>query len=143
MTLTEEGAKTQINKYIPPNSIMVSCIATVGLVNISFEKCQTNQQINTIVPTHEKDFYYLYSTMSRLKEILEGLGSNGATMTNVNKTKFANLPVLYPTEDISNLYYKLCNPVFKKIYSLSKSIMKLTDVRDRLLPKLMSGEIEV
>lgn len=95
-TLTKEGANTQKNKFIPKNGIMVSCIATVGLVNISTEPCQTNQQINSVILNDEQDLYYTYSTMKRLKTLLEGVGSNGATMTNVNKTKFGNLEVLYP-----------------------------------------------
>lgn len=91
VSLTNEGANTQKNKYIPQNGIMVSCIATVGLVNIAIEPCQTNQQINSIILNNEQDLYYVYSSMKRLKELLEGVGSNGATMTNVNKTKFGKL----------------------------------------------------
>ncbi|MBR3834316.1 MAG: restriction endonuclease subunit S [Lachnospiraceae bacterium] len=143
VTLTTEGANTQRNKFIPKNGIMVSCIATVGLVNIAIEHCQTNQQINSIILNNEQDLYYVYSTMKRLKALLEGVGSNGATMTNVNKTKFGNLEVLYPTEDLCKSYFNFCEPIFKKIYSLSVSNNKLVQARDRLLPKLMSGEIEV
>lgn len=142
-SLTEAGAKTQINKFIPRNGIMVSCIATVGLVNIAVEKCQTNQQINSIILSDERDLYYVFSAMKRLKELLEGVGSNGATMTNVNKTKFASLPVLYPSEELRDSYYSFCKPIFEKIYNLSLSVVGLKKARDRLLPKLMSGEIEV
>ncbi len=142
-SLTEAGAKTQINKFIPRNSIMVSCIATVGLVNIAVERCQTNQQINSIILSDERDLYYVFSAMKRLKELLEGVGSNGATMTNVNKTKFASLPVLYPSEELRDSYYSFCKPIFEKIYNLSLSVVGLKKARDRLLPKLMSGEIEV
>lgn len=142
-TLTSEGANTQKNQFIPKNSIMVSCIGTVGLVNISIELCQTNQQINSIMPNDEKDLYYIYSTMKRLKTLLEGVGSNGATMTNVNKTKFGNLEVLYPNYDLRDKYFNNCKVIFEKIFSLSVGIEKLTQARDRLLPKLMSGEIEV
>lgn len=142
-TLTTEGANTQRNKFIPKNGIMVSCIATVGLVNIAIEHCQTNQQINSIILNNGQDLYYVYSTMKRLKTLLEGVGSNGATMTNVNKAKFGNLEVLYPTEELCKSYFDFCDPVFKKIYSLSVSNNKLIQARDRLLPKLMSGELEV
>ena len=69
-TLTTEGANTQKNKFIPKNGIMVSCIATVGLVNIAIEPCQTNQQINSIVLHDEQDLYYTYFTMKRLKALL-------------------------------------------------------------------------
>jgi type I restriction enzyme S subunit len=143
VTLTTVGANVQKNKYIPKNSIMVSCIATVGLVNIAVETCQTNQQINSIVLNNSEDLYYVFSTMKRLKALLEGVGSNGATMTNVNKTKFGNLEVLYPTDGLRKAYFDFCEPIFKKIYDLSVSKIKLAQARDRLLPKLMSGELEV
>ena len=142
-TLTTEGANTQKNKFIPKNGIMVSCIATVGLVNIAIEPCQTNQQINSIVLNDEQDLYYTYFTMKRLKALLEGVGSNGATMTNVNKTKFGNLEVLYPSNNLRKDYFDYCKPIFEKIYALSIGVHKLSQVRDGLLPKLMSGEIEV
>ena len=143
MSLTMEGANTQKNKFIPKNAIMVSCIATVGLVNIAIESCQTNQQINSIILNDEQDLYYVYSTMKRLKALLEGVGSNGATMTNVNKTKFGNLEVLYPVEKLRRKYFEYCKPLFEQIYVLSVSVKKVSQARDRLLPKLMSGEIEV
>lgn len=142
-TLSSEGAKTQQNKFIPKNGVMVSCIATVGLVNIAVIPCQTNQQINSIILNDEQDLYYTFSTMKRLKSLLEGVGSNGATMTNVNKTKFGNLEVLYPSEDLRKDYFDYCSPIFRKIYSLSMSIKRLSQARDCLLPKLMSGELEV
>lgn len=142
-TLTTEGANKQKNKFIPKNGIMVSCIATVGLVNIAIEPCQTNQQINSIVLNDEQDLYYTYFTMKRLKALLEGVGSNGATMTNVNKTKFGNLEVLYPSNNLRKDYFDYCKPIFEKIYALSISVRKLSQARDSLLPKLMSGEIEV
>lgn len=142
-SLTIEGANTQKNKFIPKNGIMVSCIGTVGLVNIAIEQCQTNQQINSIILKDKQDLYYTYSTLKRIKTLLEGVGSNGATMTNVNKTKFGNLEILYPDEVLRKNYCDFCKPIFEKIYSLSLSITKLSRARDYLLPKLMSGELEV
>ena len=87
--------------------------------------------------------YYVYSTMRRLKTMLDGVGSNGATMTNVNKTKFGNIKIFYPDEQLRKAYYVFCKPIFEKIFALSMSNNKLAGVRDRLLPKLMNGEIEV
>lgn len=142
-TLTTEGADIQKNKFIPKNAIMVSCIATVGLVNIAIESCQTNQQINSIILNDEQDLYYVFSTMKRLKTLLEGVGSNGATMTNVNKTKFGNLEVLYPDFELRKKYFEYCKSLFEKIFTLSISIKKSAQARDRLLPKLMNGELEV
>lgn len=142
VTLTKAGANTQKNKFLPKNSIMVSCIATVGLVNFALENCQTNQQINSIVPNSETDIYFIYSAMKLIKSLLDGVGSNGATMTNVNKTKFSNIKVLYPTEELNLQYYNYCKPIFEKILSISKSVKIAQQSRERLLPKLMSGELE-
>ena len=141
--LSEEGANTQKNKFIPKDSLMVSCIATVGLVNISVQECQTNQQINSIILNDVRDLYYLYFSTKGLKMLLDGVGSNGATMTNVNKSKFANIEILYPTIELCKQFYDFCKPIFEKILILSKSTIKLKNSRDQLLPKLMNGELEV
>mgnify|MGYP002726129429 CR=1 FL=1 len=142
-TLTKVGADTQKNKYLPANTVIVSCIATVGLVNIAVEPCQTNQQINSVILHDDNDLYFFYESMKRIKALLDGVGSNGATMTNVNKTKFSNIKVLYPTEDLVMKYNEFCKPIFDKILMLSKRILVSKQARDRLLPKMMSGEIEV
>ena len=142
-SLTKIGANTQKNKYLPPNTVIVSCIATVGLVNIAVEECQTNQQINSVILSNENDLYFFYESMLRIKSLLDGVGSNGATMTNVNKSKFSNIRILYPIDDLISSFDKICAPIFDKILILSKANLKLQQARDRLLPKLMSGEIEV
>ena len=142
-TLTKVGAESQKNKYLPINAVIVSCIATVGLVNIAVKPCQTNQQINSVILHNDNDLYFFYESMKRIKALLDGVGSNGATMTNVNKTKFSNIKVLYPTEDLVLKYNEFCKHIFDKILALSKAMLIAEQARDRLLPKLMSGEIEV
>lgn len=141
--LSEQGANTQKNKFLPPCSVMVSCIATVGLVNIASEWCQTNQQINSVILKDKKDLYFFYFAMKRIKSLLDGVGSNGATMTNVNKTKFESIKILYPGYYLTNCFFEFSMPIFQKILVLSKENQSLQKARDRLLPKLMSGEVEV
>jgi type I restriction enzyme S subunit len=141
--LSERGANTQKNKLLPPKSIMVSCIATVGLVCIAHEACQTNQQINSIILNDEDYLYYMFFKMKGMKSLLEGVGSNGATMTNVNKTKFENIELLKPENEILKKFNNLVEPFFSNILALSKQNEKLKEARDKLLSKLMSGEIEV
>lgn len=140
--LSEQGANMQKSKFLPPNSVMVSCIATVGLVSITSQQCQTNQQINSVVLKNEIDLYFLYFAMKRIKSLLDGVGSNGATMTNVNKMKFENINILYPESHLINCFFEFSMPVFRKILILSKENLQLQQVRDRLLPKLMSGEVK-
>lgn len=142
-TLTKTGADTQKGKYLPKNAVIVSCIATVGLVNIAVEPCQTNQQINSVILSDETELYFFYESLLRIKALLDGVGSNGATMTNVNKSKFSNIKILYPTTELIVAYNSFCVPIFEKILALSKSILAAEQARNRLLPKLMSGEMEI
>ena len=141
--LTIEGAQTQKNKYIPPNSVMISCMGTVGLVSIATEVCQTNQQINSIILNNEDDLYFFYESMLRMKDLLDGLGSNGATMTNVNKSKLEKLIIISPSKDIVKQYNDVCKPLFESALNLSRKNVYLKNMREALLPKLMSGEVEV
>lgn len=143
LKLSKSGAGSQKNKYLPPNSIVVSCIATVGLVCITCEECQTNQQINAVVLDDKVNLYYVYFCMKDLEKILDGLGSNGATMTNVNKEKFGKIEIALPSRCLVEEYNTITEPIFKKILLLEKQNIGLRQVRDGLLLKLMSGEIEV
>jgi type I restriction enzyme S subunit len=141
--LSDIGANSQRGKFIPPNSLMVSCIGTAGLVCISKENCQTNQQINTLVLEDKGALYYLYFVLRSLKEHLVNLGSNGATMTNVNKTKFESIEIMFPCKSLIESFYVEVKNHFECIKNLSYQIRNLSEARDRLLPKLMNAEIEV
>ena len=141
--LSQIGADSQQNKYLPTDSVLVSCIATVGLVSIVKEVSQTNQQINAVILEDKAELYFFYETMKRIKVLLEGVGSNGATMTNVNKNKFSNIEVLYPGIKLVLNFNSFCEPLFNQIYLLSKSNLKLQCMRDELLVKIMNRDIEV
>lgn len=141
--LSTSGAELQRNKYVPAGSILVSCIATVGLVCIAPFDCQTNQQINTLVLHDQTNGFFMYFVMKNLKSLLDGLGSNGATMTNVNKQKFCSVTVLKPASALLQRFHNAVFPYFERILVCERTISHLQEARDRLLPKLMSGEMEV
>ena len=142
-TLTEEGAKSQEKKFVPKNSILVSCIGTVGVVSLTSELSQFNQQINALVPFEEEYVYYLYFKFKSLKETLEALGSSGATMANVNKGKFESIKILNPDKKVIKLFHDQCEVIFRQILNLQYTNEKLVEARDILIPKLITGEIEV
>lgn len=141
--LTKEGATTQNKKFIPKDSIVVSCIGTAGVVSLTSRTSQTNQQINSLIPFEKSYLYYCYFTFKDLKEYMEAIGSNGATMVNVNKGKFEQMPILKPSQKILQLFDKFCFPVFEKILNLQLMNEKLQEARDILLPRLMNGSIQV
>lgn len=141
--LSLKGANTQKNKLLPIGSICVSCIGTVGVVAITTKNSQTNQQINSIIPKNSFYREYLYFVCNNLKPTLENLGANGATMTNVNKNKFDNIQVSKPSDKLLQAFSQLIKPIFEQIKNLSLKNQTLKQTRDLLLPRLISGEIDV
>ena len=141
-SLSEEGAKTQANKTLPPRSILVSCIGTVGAVAFNASPAQTNQQINSIVPASDSITYWAYFMAKELKPLLEGMGG-GATMANVNKSKFSEIKVIIPSKRLLELFSNFAKPAFDQIENLTISNAKLAKARNLLLPRLMNGEISV
>ncbi|MDP3296701.1 MAG: restriction endonuclease subunit S [Thermodesulfovibrionia bacterium] len=141
--LSQEGAFSQKNKTLPSDSICVSCIGTVGIVSIISHPSQTNQQINSIVLKNKNKREFLYFTLKDLRETIKKYGSTGATMTNLNKGKFENLKIICPDESIINSYHDKVRAMFDNIRTLLMKNNNLRKTRDLLLPKLISGEIDV
>lgn len=141
--LTELGQQAQLNKNLPANSVLVSCIGTAGVVAMTSKLSQTNQQINSVVFESTFKSYYFYCFAKTLRPLLEGLGSNGATMVNVNKGKFENVDLNIPIEGLLVEYAKIAEPMFNQMLILSIQNQKLKVARDILLPRLMNRTIEV
>ncbi|MHC9541689.1 MAG: restriction endonuclease subunit S [Vulcanimicrobiota bacterium] len=137
------GAQSQANKMIPAGSICVSCIGTIGVVSITTETCQTNQQINSVVLEKEQCREFLYHRLKDAKQELENLGSNGATMGNVNKSKFEALEVIAPSDELLSCYHEFTETLFSEMLVLYRQIALLRRTRDLLLPRLISGEVDV
>jgi len=95
--ISEKGAKYLGKAKLPKNSVMVSCIATVGNVAITSRESFTNQQINSVIPNIKIiDPLYLYYFFKNNKEYIESLGGGGSVYTNISKSKFENMPVVVP-----------------------------------------------
>ncbi len=136
--ISKAGAKT----IIPKNSISVSCIATVGVVSISTEDSQTNQQINSIVLNNDYDLYYLFEFLSEQEIFMKSI-AGGSTTYNINKNIFENIEVPYlPVNKIIEFHNDV-SKMFEKIKLNQLENKKLQQLRDTLLPKLMNGEIDL
>lgn len=142
-TLSELGNKSQPKKLLPPNSIMVSCIGTAGIVALNAKEGHTNQQINSIIPSDMVNLQWLYFTCKELRATIELFGATGATMTNLSKGKFEKLKVLEPTIALRSAFHNRVSSMFKLILKLENENSLLARQRDLLLPRLMSGKLEV
>lgn len=140
--LTKKGEQTQPSKTLPKNSIIVSCIATPGLVSLLDRESQTNQQINAVIPLENQEYYLFLELLSKSKLIIE-LGSSGSTTYNLNKTQFEKIKISAPSIKKRYELNNLLRPLFLKINQTQHETIKLSQLRDTLLPKLLSGEISV
>lgn len=141
--LSELGSNSQKNCLLYPNSIMVSCIGTGGVVSINKELAHTNQQINSIILEDLRELYWAFFTVKSLKETILLYGNTGTTMTNLSKGKFEKIKFINPTKNIKHEFQNLVEPIMSEIYYLMKNNMNLIKQRDLLLPRLMSGKLEV
>lgn len=142
-SLSRLGAQSQSKKTLPKNSICVSCIGTAGLVVLLSKESQTNQQINSIIPKMDFSPYYIYLMMVTMSETINKLGQGGSTIVNLNKTQFGKMEVLIPSVSVMKDFNELAEPFFSAILSNQYENMKLVNLRDALLPRLMSGELDV
>lgn len=141
--LSEVGNSSQPKKLVQRGSILVSCIATVGLVGIVQKPSHFNQQINAVIPANEGDEFYLYYAMHSIKQELLGIGATGSATLNVNKGAFSNIEIPWPERSAMDTYVRTVEPLFKAIEANTLESLRLQELRDTLLPKLMSGEIDV
>ena len=141
--ISEKGNQTQAKKLLPSSCINVSCIATVGLVTINAFLSHTNQQINSIIPEKTIYRYYLYSTMISLKERFLNEASGGSATLNMNTSTFSNIEILKPDEKTLQKFSELTTSIFSKILQNQEENKTLTQLRDTLMPKLISGKVRV
>ena len=141
--LSNYGAASQPKKTLPPNSICVSCIGTAGLVILVASESQTNQQINSIIPKDEYSPFYIYLLMQTLSEVINKLGQSGSTIVNLNRAQFGKIKVVIPSITDIKTFDELVSPLFALILENQKENIRLSSIRETLLPKLMSGELDV
>lgn len=142
-SLSTVGALSQSGKMLSRNSICVSCIGTAGLVCFVAEPSQTNQQINSIVPSPTASPYYIYLLAKTLSDTIQNLGSGGSTICNLNKGQFSTIEALIPSEKSMREFDEIVKPLFETIHINQVENLRLAEIRDTLLPRLMNGEIDV
>ena len=141
--LSVAGAASQAKKTLPLGSICVSCIATPGLVVLVTEPSQTNQQINSIIPSNENETYFWFWSLGGLGELIKQGGSGGSVLSNLSTGRFSALHMLTPPREMRGVYHKRVDSLFSRMLANEHESRTLAQTRDLLLPKLMSGELHV
>jgi len=95
-TLSEEGATVISSCKLPPDAVMMSCIATVGRCGITAKTSFKNQQINSVVCNDDVIPRYLYYCFTQLGQQMDAAGGGGSVYTNVSKSRFSDIEVPIP-----------------------------------------------
>ncbi|WP_411739854.1 restriction endonuclease subunit S [Peribacillus sp. S4] len=146
--LISEDDFVKVNKrsLVEYKDILISMIGTVGRLYFVQEH-HVNYAIKNIgliksSQTEIAEFIYMYfKSPFMINYIKERM--TGSTQQYISLTELRKIPVIYPNKEIIELYLETCKVNFDMIYNLTKENQKLTQLRDTLLPKLLSGEIEI
>lgn len=137
--IIEAGLKKTVS--LKSGSLVLSNSATPGLPKIlDIDTCIHDGWL--YFPSSKFSNEYLYLYFKHIRDNLIALG-NGSVFTNLKTDILKNYPTYLPTEDVLKKFDGLVQPIFSMILSKTREIRRLAEIRDTLLPKLMSGELDV
>lgn len=140
--ITDAGLNGSSAKLLPPETILMTSRASVGYFGLCEREVCTNQGFISCIPNNENTrMFLLYNLINRTDEIRQKAG--GATYLEISKSTFRSLDILLPNDKTLSRFQENIYPLIKEIRLLKKLIENSQQARDKLLPKLMSGEIEV
>lgn len=138
--LTKEAVEKFNVSVVPKNTLLLSFKLTVGRVAITSENMCTNEAIAQFVDS-EIDPVYLYLYFKQFP--FETLGNTSSIGKAINSKIIKNISIPIPNSKILREFMNIINPLANLINSKISENQTLAQTRDTLLPKLMSGEIDV
>ena len=139
--LTREAVVRHNVKIVPDNTVLLSFKLTVGRIAITDGEMTTNEAIAHFKTDKKEINEYLYCYLKCFN--YQTMGSTSSIATVVNSKIIKGMPFIVPTDEEITEFHSLVAPMFAKIKANQTEISNLTALRDTLLPKLMSGELDV
>ena len=121
---------------------LVSVRAPVGDMNIATENCCIGRGLAAVIERNGC-YSFTYYFLKEFTEQLKGFEDNGTVFGSINKNDFEGLTCIFPTIDIITSFEENCRVIDDEIFNLEQESRTLTIIRDAILPKLMSSEIEL
>ena len=140
--ITQIGLDKSSAKLFPAYSLMMTSRATIGVISINTEKACTNQGFITCIPNDRLSVFHLYFWIKESREKIISVAS-GATFKEISRGEFREFPIVVPPPFIENTFTETVEPMCRLIENLIKKNHNLVVTRDLLLPKLISGELDV
>lgn len=140
--ISELGFSKSSAAKMPAGTILFSSRAPIGYIAIAQNEVTTNQGFKSVIPNENISTAYMYFLLKNLLPTIEGMAS-GSTFKEISGTAMKSVPTVMPDADTIQLFNSFCKPVFKEQEILEAENQRLSALRDSLLPKLMSGELDV
>jgi hypothetical protein len=129
-------------RLFPPFSVMMTSRATLGVISINTTAACTNQGFITCVPNKRFPLYTLYYWVKENVEYFISLGT-GATFKEITKGVFKTIELVVPARAIVTQFENTVQQFALQILNLQRKNTTLRRTRDLLLPRLISGEVDV
>ena len=139
--ITEEGYNSTSTKLMPKGTILFTSRAPIGYISIAQNDICTNQGFKSLVPK-KAGTCFLYCFLKCVTPEIENK-STGSTFKEASGSLMKSLQVIMPEQKVFEDFETIVSPLFARIESLEKENSRLSLLRDTLLPRLMSGELEI
>ena len=139
--ITEEGYNSTSTKLMPKGTILFTSRAPIGYISIAQNDICTNQGFKSLVPK-KAGTCFLYCFLKCVTPEIENK-STGSTFKEASGSLMKSLQVIMPEQKVFEDFETIVSPLFARIESLEKENSRLSTLRDTLLPRLMSGELEI
>ena len=139
--ITEEGYNSSSTKLMPKGTVLFTSRAPIGYISIAQNDICTNQGFKSLVPK-KAGTCFLYCFLKYVTPEIENK-STGSTFKEASGSLMKSLQVIIPEQNVFEEFEAIVSPLFARIESLEKENSRLSLLRDTLLPRLMSGEIEI
>ena len=133
---------TEPKRFAEIDSVLLSVRAPVGDINVAEEKCCIGRGLASIKSNKGNNSYILY-LMKSLNSVFDQFNGEGTVFGSINKKALEQLSIIIPKEGDVNKFDKICNPLDMQIKKCEQESRRLAQLRDTLLPRLMSGELKV
>ena len=140
--ISELGFSKSSATKMPAGTVLFSSRAPIGYIAIAQNEVTTNQGFKSVVPNETIGTAYVYFLLKNLLPTIEGMAS-GSTFKEISGTGMKTVPTIMPDMSTIQRFNTFCKPIFKEQEILEEKNHRLSALRDSLLPKLMSGELDV
>ena len=140
--ITELGLKNSSATVMPKGTVLFSSRAPIGYIAIASNEVTTNQGFKSVIPYSEIGAAFVYFFLKHSLPVIESAAS-GSTFKEISGSAMKNIPAIIPDRNTLDQFNSFCAPIFAQQKILEEQNHSLAMLRDSLLPKLMSGAIDI